>query len=205
MPPSASFATAGGGIEGLIYFIIIALWVLGKVLRKKKPEERQAAPRRSYEPQPSESEIPPDLREMLETLTGQKFEPARAPPPPAPSRVEGPPPVPSDIPKRRKQAAAVAERKAELAAESAELAEQEKKFYAQAASRNRPDAALTVAMRSISAGMKIIQTPALRAGIAVTMSAQSSDPSELNFLKDREALRRAIICREVLGKPKAFE
>lgn len=199
------FTLADSGIEGLIYIIIAVLYVISKMFRKKRGED---LPEPVEQPPPGRQEMPEDLREMLETLTGQKFEPVRAPPPPPPIAYAPPPPPPGDIPKRRKQAAYEAERKAERKAETKREAESQKKIYDIGTSSQRAQSvALTVAMRSISAGMQINQMPSVTAGVSLSINPNAGigGPGPLTFLKNREQLRRAIISRAVLGKPKCFE
>jgi hypothetical protein len=211
-PPNTHTPTlVKADIEGLIYLVILVLWIFSKVFRRKQQPSDTMDNREATDT--DRGEMPEDLREMLETLTGQKIEPVRAPPPPPPIEYRAPPPPPhGDIPKRRKQAAAAAAKAAQRLAEVEQETANTRQVYAAGLTarvtqtRSSDAAVLTMAMRSVSSGMAMTQMPSLGAGVSLTMGARAAGPGRLRYLLGgSDELRRAIISREVLGRPKAFE
>lgn len=110
---------------GAIYTLILIAWVISRLAGLRK--QRRGAPREDAGeelPRPPASAPRPvdaELRELFETITGQKLEPVRPPPPPGPvtseatttpARTHVPPPLPPPVrpapaprPQRRPQPA----------------------------------------------------------------------------------------------------
>lgn len=191
---------ADSGIEGIIYLVILIFWGISQAIRKS---------RRSNEPTPDSSapqapgEMPQELREMLETLTGQKFEPVRAPPPPPPLPAAAVPRR-DRVPKRRAPVPQTATRptpppprwQAEEPVIQVEL------------SHEIPRAAVaSMTLKGLTSSMKSVRIPTANTGMSMPMASHygTGRGTPALDLRDRDKLRQAIMGRILLGPPKALE
>jgi hypothetical protein len=191
---------ADSGIEGIIYLVILIFWGISQAIKKgRKGNQPTSNPTAPQVP----GEMPQELREMLETLTGQKIEPVRAPPPP--------PPLPAATaprrdraPKRRMPAPQATTRPspppsrwlAESPAIQVELSNEIPRSVV---------ASLT--LKGLTSSMKSVRIPTANTGMAMPMASHygTGRGTPTLDLRDRDKLRQAIMGRIILGPPKALE
>ena len=184
-----------------ILFVVagaIAYWLNE---RRKAKENREMDEEARREPDADEMaertrRIQEEIRRKIEERQG------RAPQPPPlfeeEENVEGPAPVPPPLPQLRP--VLVSAEEAPGAAELERVMEQQRRYAEQIEQLAVAErAAKTFA--SVQPGMAVYSMP--EAGTATRASRQES--LVLSGLHDRDALRRAIVLREVLGAPKALQ
>lgn len=223
------------GFENLFGFVILILWVAGKVLssraeKKKPPEGRPAAPgpegRRMPRPPPMRGpDMSPEeeLRRFLAQLSGAEpppgpieieveEEPVFALPPPAPL----PPPPP---PRRRAVAPFGADREARRRGSAAVTASSSysdardviRQARAAAAQSSPPMRIMRQSTRSTglpSSAMtgRILMGPRLSmSGSASGRGSGSASASLRSALHSPRRVREAFLLREVLSAPRAFD
>lgn len=221
-------------VGGLIYLIIIVIWIISRMKASKREQSGEDMPE-----SPRPANMPPlndEIREMLETLTGQKIERPQAPTPPElREMVESELPTPPPMPQRTRQPAgrfqntrqnrlerklADARARAEAHKRRVEQAQAERVRVSQApplqpepeysqpaevtATIASPGA--TMSMRTITTRITPIKLPTIRMGLSSGMMRESGCPIvESAQLHDRDTLRRAIVSQIILGPPKALE
>ena len=217
-------ATLALSLDSIVYIIIVIFWVLANVSRQKKR-------RRDLEEMPNEPPPIPrggrpmddELREMIETLTGQKLDRPQAPTPPPlvehPPGPRAPQPSPSQLSKHvrpdrdrrhvRRQPASPPPTPAAATAVRAAQAEQSARLEvlsnASAAAAN-VQTAMTMTIKTVANRMKPINLPSLRMGVSGGEHLGHARPLvSASDLKDPETLRRAVIFQTIVGPPKALE
>ena len=200
MPP---VTRADSGIEGIIYVVILIIWGIAQAIRKGR-QGSEPGPGPAIPPR-APNQMPDELREMLETLTGQKNEPVRAPPPP--------PPVPAQAAPRRDR---VPRRRAPVPQATPRMAPPPPP------PRQQPDlppiqvelprelprsVVASMTMKGMTAGMKSVRLPTASAGMAMHMASNFTPNRGIPALdlRDREKLKQAMMGRILLGPPKALE
>ena len=215
-------------VGGLIYMVIVVIWILARIKSAKKSDDPATEDRPAQMPPLND-----DIRDLLETLTGQRLERPQAPPPivvreTASGEVAVPPPIPqrrsSGRPQNPRQnrlerklaearARAEAHRQAVEAADAKPVVtpvpppvlEVEHSGPAEVtATVHSPGARMS--MRTITTRITPIKLPTIRMGLSSGMMRESAHPLlESTELHERATLRRTIISQMVLGPPKALE
>ncbi|MFH0908434.1 MAG: hypothetical protein V1929_06710 [bacterium] len=195
LPP---LTRADSGIEGIIYIVILIIWGISQAIRKsRKGDQPMPGP---AVPRPP-NQMPDDLRTMLETLTGQKFEPIRAPPPP--------PPLPTDVAPCRDR---VPRRRAPVP-QAVQMRSPPPRWQPEATaiqvelSHEIPRSVVaSLTLKGLTSGMKSVRIPTANTGMAMPMASHfgTGRGSPVLDLRDRNRLRRAIMGRILLGPPKAL-
>jgi len=196
LPP---LTRADSGIEGLIYVIILIIWGISQAIRKgRKLDPSSPAPAAPRVP----GEMPDELREMLETLTGQKLEPVSAPPPPPPVVADAPRRV-DRVPKRRASAPQPAQRYA-----PPPLRLQPEEPIQVELSNELPRSVIaSLTLKGLTSSMKSVRIPTANTGMAMPMASHygTGRGTPVLDLRDRSQMRKAMMGRILLGPPKALE
>ncbi len=188
---------ADSGIEGLIYLVILLFWGISQAIRKSR-KGGQPAP--GPEAPSGPGEMPQELREMLETLTGQKIEPVRAPPPPLPVEM----PRRERVPKRRAQAPQIVQRPAPPPPRW----QKDEPIIQVELSHELPRSVVaSLTLKGLTSSMKSVRIPTANTGMAMPMASHygTGRGTPVLDLRDRKNLRKAIMGRILLGPPKALE
>lgn len=206
----------------IIYLIVAVVWTIAKMRQQsRRARERANSPpppvvRRETEEEP---EINEDLKELLETLTGQKIEvpkPKPAAPPPAP------PPVPATAPRahhpphrspgppparRRPEPARRASAPPPAIARATQGPSESAGRERERSRKRKLEAAVIQAVQPAPrAEVTIRPPPSSVLHFAPTMNQrQLSAASPLIELRDPSRLRKAVLNQLILGPPKAFQ
>lgn len=222
---------------GAIYTLILIAWVISRLagLRKQRrhipPEDMGDAGPQS--PGPGPKPVDAELRELFETITGQKLEPIRPPrppgpapvtPPPLPSATRPPPPPrpsrrlhpslartapPTPAPTRRTPPAPPPPPppapEIEVRDASGDSAAQAEAIVAAARGTSVAAAAPALVFGHHSAGghALTIKLPGMRAGLSNANAGQSAHL--LTSLRTTPGMRTAMAHRIVLGPPRALD
>ena len=228
MPPSVQHLLPGpilaeGSIGGLIYVLVVIAFVVSKLARFRRQAQRNAPPPEAP-PTPSQRPVDAELRELFESITGQKLAPPATPPPASASRPRaagtreaaarapqsGARPArrihPSLQPQARTPRAtpppvpppspASLPRPADPVPTPLPALEHTPSLSAAA-----PPLALTP--RNTGGPALMLRLPSLRLGVGA--SGPSPTISLLDPLKSVRGLRAAMVQRAVLGPPRALE
>lgn len=214
---------AGIGIEGIIWVIILIFWSIAQYVQKSRAAQRRppipGRPPLPQAPRPPPTKMETDLQELLRELTGQptadQDEEEEEPIQPAPPPIRRTPPLPSTM--RQPQTLASTRRAIQPPPPPAPVRWTEPvRIQSVAPDDDGPDVGeiaegmgeafanagkmpgMTLKMRSVS----------LR-GISYSGSSGYSGSGLKSFslsdLRDKATLRRMVIGRMVLDKPKALD
>jgi hypothetical protein len=204
---------AGFPVEGLIWFIVVILWAVAQIVNR-------ARPKRPPSEGPGPAGMPEELKEIFETLTGQKMEtPGAKPPEPAPA---APPPVPQRMELPRRTATARPQRPKASVRLAATLAAPVPATVAMAPELEKSTAVGDIAMtksatrvqmsqvfmstRGVFAGMKGLKFPAITQGLRTLRAERYGSPLLASAdLRQKQKLRKYILGGAVLGPCKAFD
>lgn len=228
MPPSVQHLFPGpilaeGSIGGLIYVLAVIAFVVSKLARFRRQAQRSAPPPEAP-PMPSQRPVDAELRELFESITGQKLAPPATPPPASASRprAAGTPeavaraPQSSARPTRRIHPSLQPQARPARAMPPPVPAPPPARpprppdpapaampalERAPALSAAAPPLALTP--RNTGGPALMLRLPSLRLGVGA--SGPSHAISLLDPLKSVRGLRAAIVQRAVLGPPRALE
>lgn len=180
-------------IEGIIWLVIIVIWVLAQMLNaarnaQKKRDQRGSVPAPRGDSERQEPKPPPvSLPDFLEDILQQQ-----QPKPVKPKRRKPPVPVRSDyqklkpIPRKSK------------ASDTTVPAADEACYYDH---KQQSDFIMSTGMESFK--LPIVRLPSLKNCLSMTKTKRKSRMN-LN-LRDRASFKRAVISRTVLGPPKALQ
>jgi hypothetical protein len=190
----------------IIYLFIVFIWVLARLAgqgKRRKQQPPAGAP--GVPPRRRPPVISDDLREMLETLTGQKLEIPEAPAPPPP-----PATPPRATPMRGLAAARRQEQERQRRERRVALAPTPPPplVYATepALPASEPPAVTHAGARKGSA-MAMVAVPVQSTSFRIAHMGSSRvglPPGWLADLKQAKTLRNAVVYETILGPPKAY-
>lgn len=198
MNPANIFADTDLGT--LIYIIMVVLWVIGNVFGKSRKKQRRSAP----VPRPGESSAEAELREFLEQLAGKPAEPE-------------PQPQPVSTPQTRLQRKRERDRQIRpqsvIRTPPAPIAPEPPPVNLEEVAREMRDAAPSMAgsfSTTLSSMASLFKTsgltmPALRYALSTSRPRPAQPVITEVELRDKNALRRMIASRIVLGPPRSLD
>ena len=195
-----SLLQLGAGLDGLIYLIVIVVWVIAQISSARNKRKEAAPP-------PSEptgrSPMEEELKDLFKEITGS----------PAPERTSSAPP---SVLRRRRQA--MATRPARDASTQAAprppplpADEEEPLPVFSTAPQMEPMTKPTrissqgLHVKSMPIGLMSIDMPGMRLGLTPPDIEQVVPPIDLRTLRHRETLKHAILYNAILGPPKALQ